>query len=118
MEKLEKTALTSPATSFAIEYPRQAANAIVENREYLEKLIPHWGWEITIFAGYNDLPEGYRDFYLLMKPFLHISDFQGIGSYRIFFCQSMSINLQATRKLCGSKCMKENCISRQHLQAV
>ena len=43
--------------TFTCEYPKKAAEAILRNTEYLEKLIPNLGWQIEIFAGYNILPE-------------------------------------------------------------
>jgi hypothetical protein len=49
-------------TSFVLEYPKKAAVAIHDNREYLQKLIPAFGWMIQITAGYNVLPNNYRCF--------------------------------------------------------
>ena len=43
--------------SVTFEYPKNAAEAILRNTEYLEKLTPNLGWQIEIFAGYNILPE-------------------------------------------------------------
>lgn len=45
-----------------LQYPKRAAAAIVENNEYLQKLIPKFGWTIQIFAGYNILPPNYTCF--------------------------------------------------------
>ena len=54
-----KDSVASINSNFTLTYPKRAAAAIVENREYLEKLIPSFGWRIQIFAGYNVLPPGY-----------------------------------------------------------
>ena len=48
--------------TFTFEYPKKAAEAILRNTEYLEKLIPNLGWQIEIFAGYNIPHEKYNTF--------------------------------------------------------
>jgi hypothetical protein len=50
----------SSLSGFTLEYPKRAAKAILENREYLENLFPKWGWQFQVFAGYDTLPEGYK----------------------------------------------------------
>ena len=45
---------------FTFDYPKRAAEAILRNAEYLEKLIPDFGWQVDLFAGYDIVPEDYQ----------------------------------------------------------
>jgi len=51
---------SSSTTSFKVDYPRQAAEAILRNSEYLKSLISDKiEWQIDISAGYNVVPDNY-----------------------------------------------------------
>jgi hypothetical protein len=42
------------------------------NAEYLEKLIPDFGWQVDLFAGYDIVPEDYQ-----AQGKRQVSDMQG-----------------------------------------
>lgn len=52
----------SLSTCFKLEYPRTAAKSILDNSKYLQTLVPEFGWEIEILAGYTVLPPNYELF--------------------------------------------------------
>lgn len=60
MESIPGERTSLPSHTFTFEYPKTAAEAILANEEYLEKLIPDFGWQIELFAGYDILPEEYE----------------------------------------------------------
>jgi len=62
--------------TFTFEYPKKAAEAIIDNTEYLEKLIPNLGWQIEIFAGYNILHEKNHAFDSQSRHLLGIARFR------------------------------------------
>lgn len=62
--------------TFTLEYPKEAAEAILHNWEYLEKLIPDFGWQIELFAGYNFVPENYGP-----QDMRQVSDLRGTKWY-------------------------------------
>jgi Gti1/Pac2 family transcription factor len=45
--------------SFAVEYPKAAAEAILRHQQYLESLVPQLGWQFEVSAGYDIVPEEY-----------------------------------------------------------